>query len=63
MQGMHVAVFHGLAGCQHGLRQYLAAEHPRGSDVTALAAEQIDLQLLQAEQLLQLFESMLIFCH
>ena len=33
------------------LAQHLAAEHLRAADVPALAAEQIDLQLLELEQL------------
>jgi len=47
------------AAALSALPQHLPAEHLRGADVTALAAEQVDLELLELEQRQQIGQALI----
>jgi hypothetical protein len=46
---MRQAALDGAAGCNHGLPNHLAAEHPLPARLRAVAAEQVHLELLEIE--------------
>ncbi len=50
VQGMHDTTFHRGAGGAERLAEHLPAENLRAADVTALAAKQVHLELLELEQ-------------
>jgi hypothetical protein len=59
MQRVHHAPFDRGGSGRQRLPEHLAAEHLRTADIATRAAEQIDLELLELEQLQQVGESLI----